>query len=124
MDAHDELDKDDEREEEVDGGEGGVVREVDALALAALEADLAVAGPVQTLAVSGAVVAALRVARRRRRRHHEPEQLPTPSQRRYSVEKWFHRVLGHHRLDVFIYQGLVSGRSSSGLAGLGLGGFP
>lgn len=62
VDAHDKLDEDDEREQEVDGGEGDVVREVDALALRPLEADLAIAGPVQTLAVSGTVVAALRVA--------------------------------------------------------------
>ena len=87
-----------------------MVGEVDALALGALKPDLAIAGPVEALAVPGAVVAALRVAHIRRRRHHEPEELPTPGERRYSVEKWLHRVAARQRRDVFIYRTLVSGR--------------
>ena len=37
MNAHDKLYQDDERQQEVDGGEGDVIREVDLLALASFE---------------------------------------------------------------------------------------
>ena len=55
MDTHDKLDQAGQGQQEEDGGEGHMVGEVDALALLPLELDLAVAGPVEALPMSGTV---------------------------------------------------------------------
>jgi len=59
VDAHDKLYENDESQEEVYWREGHVVGEVDLLALAALELDVAVARPVEADAVAGTVITAL-----------------------------------------------------------------
>ena len=59
MNAHDKLYENDKSQEEVYWSEGHVIREVDLLALAAFELDVAVARPVEADAVAGAIITAL-----------------------------------------------------------------